>query len=92
MISNPQINLANEGIKKVSELIDYEQLSPEERTESKNRNAAESAKKIYEQEAERRRNIEIAKSLLQTILSNEDIAKHTGLTIKQVEQLRSVKE
>jgi len=89
---NPQINLANEGIKKVSELIDYEQLSPEERTESKNRNAAESAKKIYEQEAAFRKQIEIAKSLLQTILSNEDIAKHTGLTIKQVEALRSVKE
>jgi predicted transposase/invertase (TIGR01784 family) len=32
--------------------------------------------------------IEIAKSLLATTLSNEEIAKHTGLTVEQVEQLR----
>jgi predicted transposase/invertase (TIGR01784 family) len=85
---NPQINLANEGVKRVTELIDYEQLSPEERTESKNRNAAESAKEIYEQEAKLREKIEIAKSLLATTLSNEEIAKHTRLTVEQIEQLR----
>ncbi|TAF67962.1 MAG: transposase, partial [Cytophagales bacterium] len=32
--------------------------------------------------------IEIAKSLLQTPLSNEEIAKHTGLTTTQIEKLR----
>jgi hypothetical protein len=37
--------------------------------------------------AEQRRNIEIAKSLLQTALTNEDIAKHTGLTLEQIEAL-----
>ncbi len=36
--------------------------------------------------------VEIAKSLLQTPLLNEDIAKHTGLTVEQVEQLRHEKE
>ena len=35
------------------------------------------------------REVEIAKSLLQTPLSNEDIAKHTGLTTEQIEQLRN---
>ncbi len=89
---NPQVNLANEGVRKVTELIDYEQLSPEERTESKNRNAAESAKAIYEQEAKLREKIDIAKSLLQTDLTNKDIAKHTGLTVEQVEQLRNETE
>ncbi len=89
---NPQVNLDNEGVKKVAELIDYEHLSPEERTESKNRNAAESAKKIYEQEAKLREKIEITKKLLQSPLSNEDIAKYTGLTITQVEQLRNEKQ
>jgi predicted transposase/invertase (TIGR01784 family) len=34
----------------------------------------------------------IAKSLLQTALTNEDIAKHTGLTVEQIEQLQSAKE
>ncbi len=33
--------------------------------------------------------IEIAKSLFQTSLSNEDIAKHTKLTVEQIEQLRN---
>ncbi len=36
--------------------------------------------------------IEIAKNLLQTSLTNEDIAKHTGLTIGQIEQLRTNKK
>jgi predicted transposase/invertase (TIGR01784 family) len=33
--------------------------------------------------------IEIAKSLLQTALTNEDIAKHTSLSVEQIEQLRN---
>jgi predicted transposase/invertase (TIGR01784 family) len=33
--------------------------------------------------------IEIAKSLLATTLPNEEIAKHTGLTVQQIEQLRN---
>ena len=35
------------------------------------------------------RAIEIAKSLLVTLLSNEEIAKHTGLAVEQIEQLRN---
>jgi hypothetical protein len=89
---NPQVNLGNEGVKKVAELIDYEHLSPEERTESKNRNAAESAKKIYEQEAALRKQIEIAKNLISLALDNITIAKATGLTLEQVEALRNSKK
>ena len=33
--------------------------------------------------------VEIAKSLLETTLSNKEIAKHTGLTVEQIEQLRN---
>ena len=36
--------------------------------------------------------VEIAKKLIKRNLSNEDIAEDTGLTIKQIEQLRSEKE
>jgi len=89
---NPQVNLGNEGVKKVAELIDYEHLSPEERTESKNRNAAESAKAIYEQEAILRNKIEIAKNLISLALDNITIAKATGLTLEQVEALRNSKK
>ena len=36
-----------------------------------------------------KRNIEIARSLLLTSLSNQEVAKHTDLTVEQIEQLRS---
>lgn len=36
--------------------------------------------------------VEIAKSLLQTSLTSADIAKHTKLTIEQIEQMRNEKE
>lgn len=85
---NPMINLKNQGVKKVSELIDYEKLSPEEMRETKNRNAAESAKNAYKLAAERESRIQIAKSLFQTKLLNEEIAKHTGLTLEQIQELR----
>jgi predicted transposase/invertase (TIGR01784 family) len=49
-------------------------------------------KMLVEERAEMKRNIEIAKSLLQTVLTNEDIAKHTSLTVEQIEQLRNPKE
>jgi predicted transposase/invertase (TIGR01784 family) len=35
------------------------------------------------------REVEIAKSLLQTSLSNEEIAKHTGLSVEQIQELRN---
>ncbi len=44
------------------------------------------------EQAELNRNVEIAKSLLQTILSNEEIAKHTNLTLEQIERLRNEKQ
>jgi predicted transposase/invertase (TIGR01784 family) len=40
------------------------------------------------QEGKQERNIEIAKGLFQTILSNEEIAKYTSLTVELIEQLR----
>jgi len=85
---NPQVNFENAGVRKVTELIDYEQLSPEERTESKNRNAAESAKIIYVEEAKSRRDMEIAKNLINLGVDTNLIVQATGLTVEQIEQLR----
>ena len=86
---NPIINLKNQGIKKVAELIDYEQLSPEELRESKNRNAAESAKDAYELAAEMRKQIEIARNFIALGLDNSTIAKGTDLTLEQIQELRA---
>ena len=85
---NPTINLDNEGIKKAAEIIDFKQLSPEEMREIKNSNAAESAKEVYEQEAEFRKQIEIAKKAIKKGFDNETIAELTDLTLEQVKELR----
>jgi predicted transposase/invertase (TIGR01784 family) len=91
-IHNPQrpaLNTDNEGIKKAMELISFENLTPEERTQAKNKEAARIVLAKSEQSAKQERSIEIAKSLLQTSLSIEDIAKHTDLTPEQIAQLRN---
>lgn len=44
-----------------------------------------------EEKVRQNEKIEIAKSLLQTSFTNEEIAKHTKLTIEQIEQLRTEK-
>ena len=89
---NPSINLTNQGIRKVAELIDYEKLSPEELRESKNRNAAESAKQAYALAAKRDKQIEIAKNAIKKGFDNETIADITGLSVEQIQELRNEKE
>ncbi len=86
---NPIINLGNQGVKKVAELIDYEQLSPEELRESKNRNAAESAKDAYELAAELRKQIEIAKKMILANSKDDFISQMTDLTFEQIQELRA---
>ena len=99
---NPLINLHNQGVKKAAELIDYEQLTPEEVRESKNRSAAESAKRAYEEAEENakrvaveaaqlQKQIEMAKNGILKGYNNQIIADLTGLTIEQIEQLRNEK-
>ena len=85
---NPAINLDNEGIKKASEIINFDKLSPEEMREMKNNNAAESAKQIYEQDAKMKEKTEIAKNSIAAGLTNKIIAQITGLTLKQIQKLR----
>jgi predicted transposase/invertase (TIGR01784 family) len=86
---NPIINLKNQGIKKVAELIDYEQLSPEELRESKNRNAAESAKEAYKLAAELGKQIEMATNSIAEGFDDKLISKLTGLTLEQIQELRA---
>jgi hypothetical protein len=77
------------GLDKAKEKLRYESLSDEEKKMydrfQENRRIENSVSYTAKQE----RNVEIAKSLLQTVLSNEEIAKHTGLTVEQIAQLRN---
>jgi hypothetical protein len=84
----PVLNTDNEGIKKAVELISFENLTEEERTNAKNKEAA----KIVLTKERMAEKLEIAEKLLQSPLSNEDIANYTGLKVEQIEQLRHEKQ
>jgi predicted transposase/invertase (TIGR01784 family) len=88
----PVLNTQNEGIKKAMELISFENLTPEERTNAKNKEAAKIVLAKTEQHAKQENTLEIAKKLIKRKLTNEEIAEDTGLTVEQVEQLLIGKE
>ncbi len=94
-IHNPQrpvLNIQNEGIKKAAELISFENLTPEERAESKQKEAGKITIAKVTQNAKTEQQIAITRSLLDTSLSEEEISKHTGLDPTVVQQLRSEHE
>ncbi len=87
-IHNPQrpaLNTANEGIKKAVELISFENLTLEERTQAKNKEAA----RITVAKIENVRSIEIARNLIKRNLPDAAIAEDTGLKIEQIQALRN---
>jgi predicted transposase/invertase (TIGR01784 family) len=87
-IHNPQrpaLNTDNEGIKKAIELISFENLTPEERRDAKNKEAS----KMVIATVENAKAIEIAKKLLTLNLSDEDIAQATDLSIDQIKALKN---
>ena len=77
------------GLDKAKEKLQYEVLTNEEKKMydrfQENRRIENSVIYTARQEEQRR----IARSLFETPLSNQDIAKHTGLTLEQIEQLRN---
>ncbi len=79
----PVLNTKNVGIKKAVELISFENLTPEERTQAKNKEAS----KIVLTKERMSEKIEIAKTMIENKEPNEKIAKYTGLTLKQIEKL-----
>ena len=90
-IHNPQrpiLNTENEGIRKAIELISFENLTPEERTAAKNKEAAKIVLVKTEQIAKQEQKIEIAKKLIKRNLTNEEIAEDTDLSVEEVEKLR----
>lgn len=87
-IHNPQrpvLNTQNEGIKKAMELISFDNLSPQERTKAKNKEAAKIVL-VKERLAEK---VEIAKNAINQGLDDKLIAAITELTIEQIEKLRN---
>uniref|UniRef100_UPI001B7FB08C hypothetical protein n=1 Tax=Hugenholtzia roseola TaxID=1002 RepID=UPI001B7FB08C len=81
----PVLNTKHEGIRKAVELISFDNLSPEERTKAKNKEAA----RVTVAKIENRKAFEIAKKMLLDNEPIEKIAKYTGLTVEQIEALRN---
>lgn len=86
---NPKINTKNLGVKRATEIVSYENISPEEWEEAKIEASKRKVITLEREEEREETQIAIAESLLQTTLSNQEIAKHTNLAIEQVEQLRN---
>jgi hypothetical protein len=84
----PVLNTENAGIRKAVELISFENLSPEERTQAKNKEAA----RVTVAKIENRKAFEIAKNLILLGSDNTFIEKATGLTIEEIEKLRNQDE
>ncbi len=100
----PNINLNNEGIKRAAELIDFDNLTGEERANSKNKEAARVAKLKYEEAATRKgraegmaegkaegkaeRDLEVAINGIKAGLSEDTIAQITGLAVAQIQELK----
>jgi hypothetical protein len=87
-IHNPQrpvLNTNNLGIRKAVELISFENLTPEERTQAKNKEAA----RVTIAKIENRTKFEVAKNAISEGASDEFIAKITELSIEQIQQLRA---
>lgn len=81
----PTLNIENEGIRTAIELISFENLTPEERMYAKNKEAARIVL-TKERYAEK---MEIAKNAILEGASDEFIAKITGLSLEQIQQLRT---
>jgi nitrogen regulatory protein PII-like uncharacterized protein len=86
---NPQINLSNEGIRRVSEIISYENINPDEWEQAKIEAGKRKVLKIIEDEAIDKTKIEIAKNAIFEGLSDDLIARMANLSIEQVEKLRN---
>jgi predicted transposase/invertase (TIGR01784 family) len=80
------------SIKKASERLEVMYLNEKEREyyDSQQKFYLDEISRIQEavEQAEVNRNIEIAKKLIKRNLTNKEIAEDTGLTVKQIEQLR----
>lgn len=82
------LNTSNEGIKKAIELISFENLTPEERTKAKNKEA----NKIVIAKYRNMEALDIAKRFIKMGLTNEQITEGTELSISLIQKLRDEQE
>ncbi len=80
---NPTINQLNEGIRRAADLISFENLTPEERRFSKDKESAKIVVAAFQHEAF----VEVATNMLRAGMAVEVVASMTNLTIEQVNKI-----
>lgn len=86
---NPTINTANEGVKRATDIISFENISPEEWEQSKIEVGKRKVQKLIEEEAREKTLTETAKNGILKGYDNQIIMDLTGLTQEQIELLRA---
>jgi hypothetical protein len=81
---NPKVNTANAGVKRATELVSYENISPEEWEEAK---IEAGRRKVISLSIEEERE-KIARKMLELGANAEFIAQATGLTLEQIQWLK----
>ena len=78
--NNPSINILNEGVKKASELLNFENISPDEWEQSK----IEASKQKVIKLVEEGKTLEIALNLKKAGVSTQTISQATGLSEDEI--------
>ena len=86
---NPKINTENAGIKRVSEIIQYENISPEEWENAKIEASKRKVIKLEREEGRDEEKNEIAIKMIAANVADIFIEQMTGLTLKQIQELRN---
>ncbi|MBK9460015.1 MAG: hypothetical protein IPN94_11440 [Sphingobacteriales bacterium] len=82
---NPNININNKGVKRATEIVSFENISPDEWEEAKIEAAKRKVVRLEREEEQLR----IAKNAIKANLPNDTIAQITGLSLEQIETLRN---
>jgi hypothetical protein len=86
---NPQINTQNAGVKRVAEIVSYENISPEEWEQAKIEASKRKVIALERGEEREETQVKIAKNLMAVSLDDATIATTTALPIEKVAKLRS---
>lgn len=86
---NPRVNTNNAGVKRAAEIVNYENISPEEWEEAKMEASKRKVITLEREEERAETQIAIAKKAIMEGMDSKIIAKITGLTVEQIEKLRN---
>lgn len=86
---NPIVNIQNEGIKRVVELVSYENIDPYEWEESKKEVGRRKVITLEREEEREETQIEIVKNAILKNMNDQIIADITGLTLDRIAEVRS---